>query len=396
MDFQNELLELRGHAQGSEIAQLINGSNREFKARLDAYIQTVLNAQNSGQRTKIPTSPVQYFSRILQELYKAGLTESEVDSFSSQFGDHAHITVLSILALVLDLDIGFSWAPGLVGLKCLDLEFDKDGLLVGPSNAVDFSGPRRLVPGPGGRPFNISIGSCKTGIGYKDLYVIPFHNSIERYNLGLSGGFLREISNFVAGSSTTKIRVKISQDILIDMVDFSEMETRAYIRGPIGMSPAKLQTDSFPENPRGDVTEHLWVDNGSRESEISKRFFPIKGFQVMWSRNGALKTCQAEEIVRATNKSAIEGSLIYNRYVHAIWDTDRGCFSHFDGGIRGYKEEDYIKRESLDIRDGRELSTQYVKLWRLDGGIPFAVWAELFVKFFHQNYLALEYIEAGL
>ena len=261
-------------------------------------------------------------------------------------------------------------------------------MLVGPSNTVDFCGPRRLVPGRGERLFDFNSGSMKIGVAYKQLYVIPFDHAIERYNLGLSGGFLRSLSNFVADNSSTAVRVKISQDTLLDMSRFGEIETRAYIRGPKGVLPIKLQSDSFPENPRGDVTEHLWVEDGSRESKVFAWLFPVKGFQVMWSRNGSLKTCQAEEIVCVNNSSAKEGSLIYNRYVHAIWDTRRCCFSHFDGGIRGYKERDYDKRESSSIREGRDLSDQYVKLWRLDGAIPFADWADLFVRFFYQNYLA--------
>ncbi len=396
MDIQKDLLALRKYAQGREIAFLVNGGDIEFTEKLDAHIQAVLNAQYSRQQINVPTSLLEYIPTIRDRLCKSGLTDSEIAAFASRFDEYGYTTVLSILALVFELDIGFSWEPGLVRSKCADLEFDDDGLLVGPLSMVDFSGPRRLVPGKGKQLFDFNFHCTKSGVAYRDLHVIPFHYSVERYNLGLSGGFLRSLSNFVAEHSSTKVRVKISQDILMDMARFRESMTRAYIRGPKEISAAKLQSDSFPEHPHGDITEHLWVEDGSHESEVSAWLFPVKGFQVMWSRNGPLKTCQAEEIVRTNNNSAREGSLIYNRYVHAIWDTGTCCFSHFDGGIRGYKERDYDKRESSSIREGRDLSDQYVKLWRLDGEIPFADWADLFVRFFDQNYLALEYMESDL
>ena len=121
--------------------------------------------------------------------------------------------------------------------------------------------------------------------------------------------------------------------------------------------------------------------------------FPLVNFQVMWSAKGSLKTCQAEELVRLDNRTSRVGSRIYNRYVHAEWDTAKSCFIHFDGAIRGYSDGNYPCRMAVDMRKAREWSEDYIKLWRLDGEIPFGIWSELFVKFFDQNHLAREYIE---
>ena len=330
---------------------------------------------------------------IHDQLREAGLDDSEVQAYSSRFGDFASVTVLSVLALVFELDIGFSWAPGLVSSNCPDLEFDDDGLLVGPLDAIDFIGPRNLIPVKGSEPVDFSFGSCKVGIAYKNLYIIPFHYCIGRYNLGLSDGFLRSMSNFVARHSTVRIAVKVSEDTLLDMSSYRDLVTKAYIRGPKGISPTKLQSGSFPENIRGDVTEYRWVEDGTSQSQLSERLFPTDSFQVIWSRKGSLKTCQAEEIVRPNNTRATEGDLIYNRYVHAIWDTTRCQFTHVDGSIRGYSEQDYVKRISLDIRKGRELSNRYIKLWRLDGEIPFEDWADLLVRYFYGHNLAMEYLQ---
>ncbi len=393
MDLQKSLLALREYAHGHEISLLIGGGDAAFASKMDACIQQIIEDNNVGKKVNIPAHLLDYMDNIRGQLASAGLADSDIRAYTSSYGEFDDIIVLSVLALVFELDIGFSWAPGLVRSKCPDLEFDGDGLLVGPLGTVDFAGPRNLIPVEGKQPVDFSYGCQKTGIAYGNSYVIPFHYSIERYNLGLSDGFLRILSNFVAEHSSAILRVKISEDTLIDMSRFRDSMTRAYIRGPKSISPTKLQSDSFPENTSGVVTEHRWVEDGSRESLLSKWLFPIEGFQVLWSRNGSLKTFQAEEVVRPSNTSAREGAIVYNRYVHAIWDTTKGLFSHFDGGIRGYAEQTYSKRVASDIRIGRELSNSYVKLWRLDGEIPFENWATLLVKYFYGHNLAAEYLE---
>ena len=393
MDLHTSLLALREHAKGNDIGFLVRGGDVTFTSQMDACIQRIIDAHNVGQPLRIPTILIEYLDSIQDHLRKAGLTDSEIKCYSSRFGDYPGVIVLSTLALVFELDVGFSWAPALVGLKCPDLEFDDDGLLMGPLSTVDFVGPRNPIPVKGKQPVDFSFGSTKIGVAYRNLYVIPFHYNINRYNIGLSDGFLRLMSNFVAEHTTARVRVKISEDSLLDRSRFRDSITRAYIRGPKSISPTKLQSDSFPEHSRGDVTEHRWVDDGSSGSVLSNSLFPTEGFQVLWSRKDNLKTCQAEEIVRPDNPTAKERGLVYNRYVHAIWDTTKCRFSHFDGGIRGYAEQDYAKRVSSDIKNSRELSNKYIKLWRLDGEIPFKIWADLLAKYFQGHNLATEYLE---
>ena len=394
MDIKTRLLALREHARGHDIGFLLRGGDATFASALDDFIRDLIDAHQTGNRVDIPTFLLEY-SDIIDQLHSCGIADSEIEAYSGRFGQFADITVVPVLALIFELNIGLSWAPGLVSSKCNDLEFDSDGLVVGPLSKIDFAGPRKLIRGKGDQEVAFNLYCCKTGIAYGDSYVIPFHYSIQQYNLGLSGGFLPFLSNFVAQHSTSVVGIKVSRDTLLDMSRFRESETRAYIRGPKGISPTKLRSESFPEDSRGDITEHLWVEDGSPESYLSESYFPTQGFQVMWSRNGSSKTCQAEEIVRIHNSRAKEGSVVYNRYVHAIWDTSKCCFTHFDGSIRGYTEKDYSNRVFSDIRNARDLSCSYTKLWRLDGEIPFENWADMFVKYFHGHNLAMEYMESA-
>ena len=397
MDFQQGLLDLRVQARKCDVVSLFRCHDTQFSLSIDKYIHRVFERQYEGERVDVPVGiAIRLRPEIVQKLCDEGLVEQEIQSYLDRFDEFAEWTVLSVLALVFELDIGFKWSPGLVCSECRGLEYDRDKLLAGPDELVDFVGPRTLLPADGGQPMNFSRGSTKEGVVFKDSYIIPFHQRLARYNLGLSGGFLRTLSNFVELDSSLRVRFRVSEDTLLDLSRHKESFTAAYIRGPKGVSESKLQSESFPQDPRGDVTEHLWVDDGSSESSISKWMFPLEKFQVMWSSRGSLKTCQAEEIVRLDNRTSHVESRIYNRYSHAIWDTAKGCFTHFDGAIRGYPEGKYPSRVAAnDIRHADEWSEDYIKLWRLDGEIPFGVWSELFVKFFDQNHLAREYIEDG-
>ena len=393
MDLHANLLALRKYANALDIGSLVRGEDATFTSEMDEWLEQTIEAVNGNESLRIPVIMPDYMDNIHDQFRKAGLEDSEIQIYLNRFDNYAGTIVLSGLALVFDLDIGFSWAPGLVDSKCPDLDFDDDGLLVGPLGTIDFVGPSNLIPDEGRGSVDFSFDCEKVGIAYKKSYIIPFHDTIDRYNLGLSDGFLRFMSNFLAQHSNTKVRVKISNDVLLDMPRYRHSFTKAYIRGPKGVSPQKLQAESFPENPRGDVTEHRWIEGDSSESLSANILFPIEGFQVMWSRNGPLKTCQAEEIVQPNNARATEDDLIYNRYVHAIWDTTRCHFPHFDGGIRGYLHQDYTKRVNSDIKSGRELSDCYIKLWRLDGEISFKNWVDLLVRYFFGHNLATEYLE---
>ena len=396
MDIQTNLLALREYARCREITHLFNGEDAEFNSKMDTYILQVLNDYHSQKPLEIPVHLVRYTTEIREQLNDSGIDDSEIRAYLSRFGEYSDTTVLSVLALVFELDIGLSWAPGSVLVKCEGLEFDNDGLLVCPQSPVDFTGPHKFVPGKGKEPVDFAWHCEKKGIAYKDLYVIPFHRNLERYNLGLSDGFLRSLSNFVAIHPDASIRIRISCDTLVEASAFEMAITLAQIRGPIGVSPTKLQSNSFPKNPYGDVTEHLWVEDESGEIPLAQRLFPVDRFQVKWSRDGHVKVCEAEELVLPHNSTAKDDAIIFNRYVHARWDTTKGVFCHFDGSIRGYSHQKYPSRLSSDIKQSKDLSDCYVKLWRLDGEIPFESWADLMARYFQGNNLATEYLESEL
>ena len=135
------------------------------------------------------------------------------------------------------------------------LKFDSDGLLIGPRNHIVFKKEGVLTP--------------KFFVLYNRL--LP--------GIGLSSGFLEDLLKFVETlSSPPNLGFAVDQDAVLGREYYSECNTRAYIRGPKGISEETLQKDSFPENHSGTVTTHERVC----DDPISA-LFPLKKTEIMWS-----------------------------------------------------------------------------------------------------------------
>ena len=243
------------------------------------------------------------------------------------------------------------------------LKFDNDGLLIGPRNHIVFKKEGVLTP--------------KFFVLYNRL--LP--------GIGLSGGFLEDLLKFVETlSSPPNLGFAVDHDAVLGREYYSECNTRAYIRGPKGISEETLQKDSFPENHSGTVTTHERVC----DDPISA-LFPLKKTEIMWSRRNNIKTVQIEELRDRSIINHSHTEKIWNHYVHARWDIDKRAFIHFDGAVRGYEREFYDERLHSDIKKFQG-KPSYKKLFRIDTEIDLDTWCKLVVKFYCQNKLVLEYL----
>ena len=243
------------------------------------------------------------------------------------------------------------------------LEFDKDGLLVGPSNSVEFT---------------------RWGV-LTDSNLLLYDGWMP--GNGTSGGFVEALLRYREQFGATQFGMAIRADILYARRHFHPYETRAYIRGPRGISRDQLQDSAFPEDPRGVVTTHQYAGES-----VASHLFPAHRIEVMWSRKRNAKTVQIEELVEERNPINHFGGRIQNRYVHARWDTDRSTFVHFDGAIRTYSKSRYLSRLSSDLRAYDGKASGYRKLFRVDGSMSLEIWEDLVARYFEQNELVLEYL----
>lgn len=238
--------------------------------------------------------------------------------------------------------------------------FDKDGLL--------------LLNRPG-------IVLTKEGILYRDDWILIDN---ELPGGALSGGFMDHlIKHNSASDLASNFRVSIQKNLIISRHYHFPIITKAFIRGPKGISLDMLQNPNFPEFPAGTITEHRRVDENPLYS-----LYPLDRIEVMWSSRNKLKTVQIEEIIPISNDSK---QIISNRYIHAIWSTELQKIIHFDGAIRKYDPIKYIDRLNSDMRkyNGKPY---YKKVFRFDSKLDLDKWCSLVVRFFIHNELILEYL----
>jgi hypothetical protein len=305
----------------------------------------------------------------MRELEKCGVNRTLIDTFcKNEFQDdivYPHI-VIELLAYAFALDIGVFWSEGEVSRRCPELEFDEDGLLIGPRGKIRF-----------GRD-GVRCGK----------FLIPYCDEIQRYGLGLSGGFLDRLSSLIEQKTPSKVGLRVASDMVYDPSKFSLYVTKAYIRGPKGLSATLLNSPDFPENMRGTVTVH---ERLSRDPVLNLTF-PLVRTEIMWSSKGRTKTVQIEELIPSDDWHNHDRAKISNRYLHAIWMPEKGFFDHVDGAVRSYAKDVYDTRLSNDIKSAREVPADYRKLFLINADLPLDIWCDLSMRYFYQNELVLEYL----
>ena len=246
-----------------------------------------------------------------------------------------------------------------------NLLFDKDQLLVGPTALLQFE---------------------KEGV-LTARHWLRYHKKLP--GTGLVGGFVDDLLALKTRLRETPayFGLAVESDSLLRRCYHGSLMTRAYIRGPRGLSETMLQDASFPQDESGTVTQHRRVG----ENPLF-RLFPLDRLEIMWSQRGGIKSVQIEELIKPGNTVLGESGSVRNRYVHARWDPKERCFTHFDGAIRAYDIDKYGERLRNDIKKYPGKSTSYRKLFRIDAPLGLDTWSTLVTKFFHPNELILEYL----
>lgn len=242
------------------------------------------------------------------------------------------------------------------------LEIDKKGLIIGPSNHIQYN---------------------KEGF-FTEKYWITYDVSLP--GVGLSGGFIEKLISTKNQLNCTKFGVAINPDMILTKEHHLDVTTLAYIRGPKGISKDKLNDPLFPKNASGTVTVHERTDDNPK-----LQFFQLHRIEVMWSKRKNLKSVQIEELVGIDNYFSCSKRFVKNRYLHSQWDSDKEKIIHLDGAIRYYDKNKYHQRLNVDIRKYTEKADGYKKLFRIDADLSISVWADLVVRFFQENELVLEY-----
>ena len=184
--------------------------------------------------------------------------------------------------------------------------------------------------------------------------------------------FLDELIS-MHGQENIRIKLKLDMDFLGYAPSFIPVHEFEYWWGP-------KYDDDITAIPPG-LTQY-----GSDEFE--RQYYQIDRTEFVWKHEENLYTLELEEV---KDEPAPTIKDIYGcRYVHAIWDTRKKGFDHFDGATRSYDMELMLERVSKKMTEmGRR--SEYTKLFRIDGNLPLSNWKSLVTNYLQGNPQIYEY-----
>ena len=267
IDLQNPLDAVRQESAGHSIAEVLSEHPPELLcAALDGL---VANAQDR-------CSPS--FGYVLPSVLASRMQVSGIGDFAdslvrycrSRLGEWPLSMPFLFEALILifpppdsSVRVGRNLAAQLN-----ELTFDKDGLLVGPKDKLAFTKEGVLIAGDW-YLYDRVLGAFVTGSFADDL--------IREYSL--------------LGTDAATLGMRINRHIVISSRLHFDSFTKAYIRGPKGLSADLLNQADFPPDPSGTVTEHRRTD-----SNPILGLSPLDRIEVMWSRRKGYKSVQIEAL----------------------------------------------------------------------------------------------------
>ena len=359
-DFENEYTEIRKYAQSYSIENIIENSIP------DAYLNEIKRVLFILRDNCYLLIGIHHFYQISKDLNISGIDDawSSIKDFIKRNFNNQHYLEYSLLELLIYI---YNPIPDMIKIekdivkRIEGIEINEDGLISGKSS--DYI--------------------CKKeGVIYKDYYLL-----YNRYLPGVfvSHGFVSDLLDLSLElvSSIDYLGFSLNWNILLNKKYYMELITKAYIRGPIGLSEDILNNDSFPEDPSGTVTEHkrLEVD------PFLEITCPLDRLEIMWSYRDHLKTVQMEEL----KPEPSDDRFINCKYLHSQWNKNISKIIHFDGAIRSYSKANYNVRFHTDLKKDNGKSDDYIKLFKINGQINLLRWCTLATKYYDPNELVPEY-----
>lgn len=251
-------------------------------------------------------------------------------------------------------------------------------MLVGPSLARRFAPDLFALEDKDGLIPAEELKQLQPGVYQRGELVVFAHTylrrTLSRWN-NLNAPLLQELAD-VRSEPGVSVRVRLDSDAVGLASSVTTPIELAYWYGP-------KFSDDLASIPRG-VARH-------EASDRERYFHGISRAEFWWQSRDGQHIFEAEELRDVPTLGAGANSFGC-RYVHSIVEEESGRITHLDGAIREYTEEHLVSRLDSSIAEaGRH--TQYTKLWRVDGSLPFSKWKLLIHHHFRDNPLVAEYLD---
>lgn len=201
-----------------------------------------------------------------------------------------------------------------------------------------------------------------------------FRRSYSHYN-NYNFGFIDMLWQMYNQGNKT-IKVLLDQDFIGFAPSFKESREYEYWYGP-------KYDDDIVSIPEG-VTRY-------ENDKNNKAFNNVKSTEFIWQKkdDGRCYQFEMEEVTDVA--MPVSSDDIYGcRYLHALYDIEKGLFNHFDGAVRCYDFELMFERLETPINKIGHRAN-YQKVFRIDGVIPIDVWKSLTTQYLCSNELVYDY-----
>lgn len=155
----------------------------------------------------------------------------------------------------------------------------------------------------------------------------------------------------------------------------------------------KIKIDEIDNN-----ISHYYHEENYTKRILKLCFNSALSLDTKWKTRGNIKTFEAEELKLKDFQKIYKNTKYYpSKYFHSTYLVKEKYFSHLDGAIHLYNEEEYLKRSKNSLNFNKN-STEHIKptsikLFKINGLIDIQTWESLTSKFYAGNPYIIEYFE---
>ena len=209
-------------------------------------------------------------------------------------------------------------------------------------------------------------------------YVIMLHHCLRRrYSIFNDFGMIIPyLFGYYQENRLPSLKIALDADRIMLSKDWSRFCRRERYYGP-------KFTNDIPANKEGQ-TSYLLDERDQLFTNSFRTDFYWKN-----KKDNSFQL-EIEELQDTRNGVAAEN--IFCKYIHTQYNKEESTFEHLDGSIRMYYSDDYILRIGGNLKDGDV--AKKVKLFRVDGVLPFDVWKSIIASYMEHNGTIGEYFDS--
>lgn len=226
-----------------------------------------------------------------------------------------------------------------------------------------------------GEPGISEVGYLKSN---NSEYAIMLHYCLRRH-CSIFNGFgmiIPYLFGYYQETSLPSLKIALDVDRIMLCKDLAHYCKRERYYGP-------KFTNDIPANKEGQASYLL--------DERDRLFTNSFRTDFYW-KNKKDNSFQLEIEELQDTRNTVAPEEIFCKYIHTQYNKVESTFEHLDGSIRMYKSDDYNHRTDGNLRNGDV--AKKVKLFRVDGVIPFDIWKSIIASYMEYNGTISEYFES--